>query len=212
MICVGNMNPQLMKLIKKVEAFCDEDLLDAELVSYINTIKTLDGVDLKDPTKWPWRDKTNGYVKTMRMLIGDTPWATPVATAVVLNDSMQILLERRSDDGKWSIPGGIYEPGASIKECIVADINRETGLVASSDDLYLLDEVSGGLHFYPNGNILSSVKVIYVAKCCQGELKLNHENFQLEYFYLHQVPDNISGSTHKIVASLIDRFEEVKNW
>lgn len=190
----------------------EESLLDAESEIYIRRIKALDQADLRDPAKWPWRDKVNGYIKTLRMLVGHFPLVPPVATAVVLDDSMRILLEKRSDDKKWSIPGGIVGPNQSVKECIVADISRETGLTTEMQNLHLFDELSGKAHYYPNGDIIYSVKIVYVAKHCTGELRTNYENLELKYFGLHQIPGNVSGSTKQIVASLIERLEEVKNW
>ena len=205
-----NMNPNLMQFIEKIEM--GGGILDDEQKKFIETIKALDESDLKDPTQWPWRDKTNGYIKTLRKLVGHFPIVLSVATAVVLDDSMRILLERRSDDGKWSIPGGTVGPGESVKECIVGDISRETSLDAEIEDLHLFDELSGTPHYYPNGDIISSIKIIYVAKHCTGELKPNYENLELEYFDLQDIPENVSGTTRKIVASLISRFDEVKNW
>ncbi len=45
-----------------------------------------------------------------------------------------------------------------------------------------------------------------------GGLKTNYENFELKYFSLHAIPENVSGSTKQIVASLIERFDEVASW
>jgi len=186
--------------------------LNEDLRSYVETIESLDRARLKDPAAWPWKDQTNGYIKTLRALVGHFPLVPPVATAVVLDDSMRILLERRSDDGKWSIPGGIVGAGESVKECIINDVSRETGLVAEAENLHLFDELSGKAHNYQNGDIIYSVKIIYVVKHCSGELQVNYENLELRYFDLHSIPENVSGSTRKIVASLIDRFDEVASW
>lgn len=167
---------------------------------------------MKNPADWPWINQVNGYIKTLRALVGHFPLVPPVATAVVLDDSMRILLEKRSDDKKWSIPGGIVGPGESVKECIVRDIEREVGLKAELENLYLFDELSGKVHNYPNGDIIYSVKIVYVVKRCSGQLCINYENLDAKYFDLHSIPENVSGSTKQIVASLIERLEEVKNW
>lgn len=208
-----NMNPKLMQLLRIARDRQEGgSFLDDELEGYFLKMKTLHGAYLEDPAQWPWLDEVNGYIKTLRMLVGHFPLVPPVATAVVLDDSMRILLEKRSDDKKWSIPGGIVGPNQSVKECIVADISRETGLTTEMQNLHLFDELSGKAHYYPNGDIIYSVKIVYVAKHCTGELQTNYENLKLKYFDLHQIPGNVSGSTKQIVASLIERLEEVKNW
>lgn len=208
-----NMNPQLMKLLEMAKYFQGGGrFLTDKAKDYIDSIEALDEADLKDPTKWPWRDQPNGYIKTLRMLVGHFPLVPPVATAVILTPDMRILLERRSDDGNWSIPGGIVGAGESVRECIVKDIKRELGLEAKVEDLHLFDELSGKVHNYPNGDIIYSVKIIYVVKHFSGELKINHENLDAGYFNLSSIPKNVSGSTRKIVASLLDRFDEVSGW
>lgn len=209
-----NMNPQLMELLGIAARNPHEGryFLNDDQCDYLKAIEALNNADLKDPTKWPWRDQTNGYIKTLRMLVGHFPLVPPVATAVILNDDMQILLERRSDDGNWSIPGGIVGAGESVRECIIHDVDRETGLLATPENLHLFDELSGKAHNYPNGDIIYSVKIIYVVKHCSGELKTNYENLELQYFALSSIPDKVSGSTRKIVASLLDRFDEVSGW
>lgn len=209
-----NMNPNLMRILEDARNYQEGgNFLDREIEEYAEMLRVLDNAYLKDPAKWPWKDQTNGYIKTLRMLVGHFPLALPVATAVVLDNFTNILLERRSDDEKWSIPGGIVLPNQSVKDCVVADIARETGLIAEPENLHLFDEISTGKpHNYPNGDILYSVKVVYVAKHCRGSLKINYENLDLEYFNLEELPKNISGSTREIAKRLVERFDEVTRW
>lgn len=210
---MGSMNPNLMQMLNDARNYQEGGcFLDGDLRKYVERIEVLDKADLKNPAKWPWLNEINGYIKTLRMLVGHFPLVPPVATAVVLDGSMCILLERRSDDKKWSIPGGIVGPGESVKECVIGDIARETGLNAEMQNLHLFDELSGKAHNYPNGDIIYSVKIIYVAKHCSGELRTNYENLELKYFDLRQIPENVSGSTRKITTSLIARFDEVASW
>ena len=211
---IHNMNPQLMKLIALAEERAPEVIAaDRELQNYNEYIRFLDTVDFKDPNQQPWQGETNGHIKMTRALVGHIPINPPVATAVVLDDNMRILLECRSDDNKWSIPGGVVKPGESIKECAINDIRRETGLLANPDNLYLFEELSGnGFHYYPNGDILDSAKIVYVAKRCEGELIVNYENLALKYFDLQSIPSKVSGSTRKIVSHILDRYDEVKEW
>lgn len=209
-----NMNPCLMQVIENARNYQEGGCFpNGEMRDFVEKIKALDRAYLKDPVYWPWKDQVNGYIKTLRMLVGHFPLVPPVATAVILDGSSdRILLERRSDDKKWSIPGGIVGPGESVKECIVRDIEREVGLKAKPENLHLFDELSGKAHNYPNGDIIYSVKIVYVVKHCSGQLFVNYENLDARYFNLRSIPENVSGSTKEIVASLIERLDEVKSW
>lgn len=206
------MNPHLMKLtqmIVKLAAAGGEITPDAELSEYVKLIQTLDAMHCENPAEWPWNDQQDCYMKILRQLIGNFPLVTPVAVAVVLDENARILLEQRSDNGKWSIPSGTIEPGESVRTSVTRELAEETGLIARCEDLHLFDEFSGKLHVYPHGDVISSVKLIYVIKKYSGELQPNYESTRLDWFSLHEIPHTASGSTKKIAEMLSDRATEV---
>ena len=47
---------------------------------------------------------------------------------IILDDSGRILLEKRRDNGMWGLPGGGIEPGESIYETALREVEEETGL------------------------------------------------------------------------------------
>ena len=151
-----NMNPQLMKLVGLMERLAfrlttAEEMPPEERVAlqgYIEFINALNKANLQDPEEYPWRDQQDGYSKTIRKLIGHFPIVTPV------DNDMRVLLERRSDNGKWSLPSGIIEPGETAKTGVVRELHEEAGLMVDEEDLRLFDEFSGKQHIYPHGDII----------------------------------------------------------
>lgn len=205
-----NMNPELMKLVMLLQKATGEEIIaDAELGHYIDLLETLDQANLQDPEQYPWRNEQDGYSKSIRNLIGHFPMVTPVATVVALNKKGQILLERRSDNGKWTIPSGIIEPGESAKDCAARELYEETGLMVDQRDLHLFDEFSGKQHVYPHGDVIWSVKLIYIVKRFWGDPKPNFESTELVWFHLNAIPENASGSTKKIAVELLGRDLEI---
>lgn len=205
-----NMNPELMKLVMLLQKATGEEIIaDAELGHYIDLLETLDQANLHDPEQYPWRNKQDGYSKSIRNLIGHFPMVTPVATVVALNKKGQILLERRSDNGKWTIPSGIIEPGESAKDCAARELYEETGLMVDQGDLHLFDEFSGKQHVYPHGDVIWSVKLIYIVKRFWGDPKPNFESTELAWFHLDAIPETASGSTKKIAVELLGRDLEI---
>jgi len=92
-----------------------------------------------------------GYVEGLRELVGHRP-LLPVAAGVIVRDSAgAILLQRRTDDGRWGIPGGALELGETLEEAARRELREETGLTAG--ELDLLDVYSGPEFFlrYTNG-------------------------------------------------------------
>src|SRR5438045_8375170 len=51
----------------------------------------------------------------------------PGVSAIILTPE-GLLLQRRSDNGLWGLPGGGVEPGESVSEAIVREVREETGL------------------------------------------------------------------------------------
>jgi 8-oxo-dGTP pyrophosphatase MutT (NUDIX family) len=51
------------------------------------------------------------YVEDLRQLVGARPLILVSAGALVCDPEGRVLLQQRSDDGLWSIPGGAMQPG-----------------------------------------------------------------------------------------------------
>src|ERR1700742_3557603 len=50
------------------------------------------------------------------------------ACAVVFNPDRHLLLIRRSDNRQWCLPGGRHDPGETIGETCLRELQEETGL------------------------------------------------------------------------------------
>ena len=60
--------------------------------------------------------------------------AMPSVEAVVLNEG-KILLVHRKDDGLWCLPGGITDPGETLAESVLRELQEETGIVGEVKQL-----------------------------------------------------------------------------
>src|SRR6202171_1805937 len=57
----------------------------------------------------------------------------PGASAIVADNEGRILLQRRSDNGRWALPGGVMDIGESIAEAIAREVQEETGLTVEPE-------------------------------------------------------------------------------
>ena len=53
----------------------------------------------------------------------------PGVTAVVVGDDDRILLNRRTDNGRWALLHGIVEPGEQPAAAVVREVQEETAVV-----------------------------------------------------------------------------------
>ncbi len=52
----------------------------------------------------------------------------PGASAIVVDDQGRILMQRRSDNSRWALPGGVMDIGESTADTAVREVREETGL------------------------------------------------------------------------------------
>jgi mutator protein MutT len=52
----------------------------------------------------------------------------PAASAVVVNEAGELLLQRRSDNGQWALPGGTMDLGETLAQTVVREVKEETGI------------------------------------------------------------------------------------
>lgn len=114
------------------------------------------------------------------------------ASAIIINDKNQILMQRRVDNDKWGLPGGCQEVGETFEDTVIREVKEETNLDVKKEDLELLTVVSGNSRRrqYPNGDIVYNNSVLYVIRKYSGEIKCDAESKVLKFFDTDKLPEN----------------------
>lgn len=129
------------------------------------------------------------YIKEIRELIGSRPFILVGSAVLVFNRENEVMLQLRSDTGKWGIPGGAMEPGESFEETARRELFEETGL--NLKRLKFLDVVAGEEYYfqYPNGDEIYNAIALYACNDWEGELKMDDgESKDLRFFPLDNLP------------------------
>jgi mutator protein MutT len=58
----------------------------------------------------------------------DTPRHSVSVAGIVVNDSGQVLVIRRRDNGRWEPPGGVLEMAETFEEGVRREVLEETGI------------------------------------------------------------------------------------
>jgi mutator protein MutT len=149
------------------------------------------------------------YVQDLRTLVGHRPLILVAAGVLILNESGRLLLQHRTDDGLWGIPGGTLELGESTEDAARREVLEETGLVVGK--LTLFDVFSGRemFHRYPNGDEVAVVAVVYITSAVRGEMVVrNAESAALQYFSIDGLKDvQLSAPNQPIIRRFLARWE-----
>jgi len=94
-----------------------------------------------------------------------------VGAGIILQDSEgRLLLQKRVDDGKWSIPGGWMEEGETPERAAIRETKEETGL-----DIALMQLLD--VHVREDG----SVHLLFEAQLLSGKPRTSNENTEIRY-------------------------------
>jgi mutator protein MutT len=132
------------------------------------------------------------YITEMRKYIGHETLLT-VGCGIIIEDNGRILLQHRTDEDNWCIPGGLMEIGETFEEAAKRESFEETGLTVK--DLELFGIYSGEKCFvqYPNGDKVFSVQIIFISKQFTGELKQKDvESREHRFFNKTDLPANLN--------------------
>ncbi|MGP5689283.1 NUDIX hydrolase [Glutamicibacter ardleyensis] len=129
---------------------------------------------------------TPEFITDLRARIGhDLLWLSGVKV-VVFNGS-QVLLVRRVDNGLWTLPAGIIEPGDEASHTAVREVLEETGVRCELTHLLGVGVTAPAT--YPNGDHAQYLDIVFRAIHLGGEARINDdENLEVGYFELSDRP------------------------
>lgn len=107
----------------------------------------------------------------------------PSVSAVILNERRELLLQRRSDNGQWGLPGGSVEIGESVTEAIRREVQEETGLLVEVVRLVgVYSNPKLQVVRYPDGRVVHFINTCFECRTLGGRLQTSPETLELAYF------------------------------
>ena len=120
--------------------------------------------------------------------IGRTATLKVGCAAVIWDDAREkILLTRRSDNGKWCLPGGAMDAGESATEAVEREVLEETGLRVRAARLIGVYTSPDMVIEYTDGNRYQLVALSFEAERVAGEPTLSNETTEVGYFTPQQI-------------------------
>ncbi|WP_330233878.1 NUDIX domain-containing protein [Nocardia sp. NBC_00508] len=106
----------------------------------------------------------------------------PAASVVVVNVAGQILLQRRTDNGMWALPGGKMELGESLADCGIRETKEETGIDIQITGIIGTYTNPRHVFAYDDGEVRQEFSICLLGKAVGGELSVSDESHEVAWF------------------------------
>lgn len=105
----------------------------------------------------------------------------PSASVIVRNSAGDLLLLRRADTGRWTIPTGGLKKNETLTACAVRECHEETGLDIEVTALAGVFSDPGHVIAYAGGEVRQPVNACFTARVIGGELTTTKEAIEVAW-------------------------------
>ncbi|QOS38957.1 NUDIX domain-containing protein [Treponema rectale] len=116
------------------------------------------------------------YIPYMRKMIGHKRMLTVGLCCLILNEKNQLLLEKRTDNGLYCIPGGSLDFDETVIEGVKREVREETGILLKEVSLFMIQSGSKMQLSYPNGDVTDYMDLCFIARVDSKDIDLNKEH------------------------------------
>ncbi len=116
----------------------------------------------------------------------------PSVSAMLVDSQGHLLLQRRSDNGRWGLPGGSVEIGESVTDAIRREVREETGLETEVVRLVgVYSDPTLQVVRYDDGNVVHYISSFFLCRVLGGELRTCEESLELRFFDPAALPESV---------------------
>lgn len=135
---------------------------------------------------------TPDFIRALRATAGHQLLLLPGVTAIVVDDRGRVLLGRRTDTGRWSVIGGIAEPGEQPAETAVREVYEETAVRCVPERVVLVEMLPPIQ--YPNGDVCQFQDITFRCRATGGQAQVNdHESLEVGWFDPEALPQPLES-------------------
>ncbi len=113
----------------------------------------------------------------------------PAVSAVVADPGGRLLLQRRTDNQLWSVPGGAVELGESVLGALRREVLEETGLEVEVDRLIGVYSSPDYLVAYDDGEVRQQFSLAFACHITGGSIQTSSETMDVQWF----PPDDLAN-------------------
>ena len=141
------------------------------------------------------------YVKSIREKIGSQKIILNCAGVLIVQDQ-KILFQRRSDNNRWGLIGGLLELDETYEEAAVREAWEETGLEIR------LTSFLGVFHnhdmVWSNGDRAHTIGAYFTAEITDGTPRIDSESLELRFFAKDEIPELFAEDHREALRAYFD--------
>lgn len=140
------------------------------------------------------------YIARMRRHIGSELLMLYGVSGVVTDEAGRVLLARRGDNGRWSVPAGTVDPGEQPADALLREVREETGIEV---EIERIGGVATHPVVYPNGDTCEFLNVWFRCRAVGGTATADgDESLAVGWFAPDELPDLDDWSRLRIATAL----------
>ena len=143
-----------------------------------------------------------GYISKIREKVGHDPVFMPCVGCVIVKDN-QILLQKRTDNGKWATHGGSMELGETFLDCLNRELKEELNIKVINPKVINIYTGEDMHYTYPNGDEVYMICTVYLVEEFTGNMKVdNKEVSEVKWFDIDKLPRSIHDPDQKVLEDV----------
>lgn len=114
----------------------------------------------------------------------------PSVNVVVVNDTGEILLIRRTDNDNWAVPGGAVDLGESVAQAAVRETREESGIECEISGIVgIYSDPKHVLLYTSNGEVRQEFSIVLTARPLSGRPTPSNESSEVRWVPVDTVPE-----------------------
>jgi ADP-ribose pyrophosphatase YjhB (NUDIX family) len=105
----------------------------------------------------------------------------PAASVIAFDPAGRILLQRRTDNDKWALPGGVMRPGETIAATAVRETKEETAVEVEVTGLVGIYTDPHHVIAYKNGEVRQEFNICFRGRALSSTTRTSSESMEARF-------------------------------
>lgn len=156
-----------------------------------------------------WRTEKLKTVRKDYYYASDAPKPNSIrpAAAVAIVNNDKLLMLKRGDNSKWTMPGGTLDFAESLVDCATREVKEETGLNVNVIDVIGTYTDPNILVAYSDGEVRQEFTIVYASDRFEGDIQLDDESTAYQWIPFDKLDDiDMASSQRRRVADVLNYY------